>query len=118
VAYLLSCARDILTSNLTWIECDRVLCRYAALEGRPLQEIEDCRQRMRLASMAWISVEMTAECQARARGSFPIEPVRTLDALHLATAIVAREWIADLQVVSLDKRVRENAQALGFAILP
>jgi hypothetical protein len=37
----------------------------------------------------------------RARRAFPVEPVRTLDALHLATALVLLEAVADLEMLSL-----------------
>ncbi|MFZ1816286.1 MAG: hypothetical protein WAU16_17880, partial [Rhizobiaceae bacterium] len=59
-----------------------------------------------LASASWISVEITPASQQIAREAFPIEPLRTLDALHVASAILAREWVAELQVLSLDQRVR------------
>lgn len=53
---------------------------------------------------------------ARAGRPFPVEPVRTLDAVHLATA----ERLADtpelVTVVTRDERVRANALALGFAV--
>jgi len=31
--------------------------------------------------------EITAEVQERACGKFPVEPVRTFDAIHLSTAL-------------------------------
>lgn len=54
----------------------------------------------------------------RARRPFPVEPIRTLDALHLASALVARSAEAGLMLLTLDQRVRENAQRLGFETLP
>jgi hypothetical protein len=54
----------------------------------------------------------------RARRPFPTEPVRTLDALHLASALVARAAVSELAVLSLDQRVRENAERLGFETVP
>ncbi len=41
-------------------------------------------------------------------------PLRTLDALHLATARVAGET----EVVSTDKRMREAARRLSFSLFP
>jgi len=46
-----------------------------------------------------------------------VEPVRTLDALHLASVVVVGAAV-DLDVATCDKRVRENADALGFKVLP
>jgi hypothetical protein len=44
----------------------------------------------------------------------PPLPLRTLDAIHLATAVAARES----EVVAADKRLREAAMALGFSVYP
>jgi hypothetical protein len=54
----------------------------------------------------------------RARRSFPAEPVRTLDAVHLASALTARKAMADLAMLSLDGRIRRAADRLGFLLLP
>ena len=53
-----------------------------------------------------------------ARGQFPGELIRALDAMHFATALVIRDIYPDLRVLSLDQRVRENAAALGFEVVP
>jgi hypothetical protein len=53
---------------------------------------------------------------ARVRRPFPSEPIRTLDAVHLATAELLGESPALTVVVTRDIRVRDNAQALGFAV--
>jgi hypothetical protein len=58
------------------------------------------------------------EVLERARRRFPVEPVRTLDALHLASALAARAAIPGLDLLSLDQRVRDNGAALGFDLLP
>jgi len=50
--------------------------------------------------------------------AYSFEPVRTLDALHLATALVSNAAVADLEVLSLDARIREAASALGFQLQP
>lgn len=47
-----------------------------------------------------------------------MEPIRSLDAIQLATVLVLRDIQPDLRILSLDRRVRENAVALGFEILP
>lgn len=53
---------------------------------------------------------------ARVRRPFPVEPIRTLDAVHLATVEVLGEPPPLVVVVSRDRRVRENAQALGYRV--
>ena len=47
---------------------------------------------------------------------FPIEPIRTLDAVHLATADLLEEPPQLVTIVTRDARVRENAKALGYAV--
>jgi predicted nucleic acid-binding protein len=54
----------------------------------------------------------------RARRPFPAEPIRTLDAIHLATAALANSLVPELAIVSLDRRVRRSARELGFTLLP
>jgi hypothetical protein len=41
-----------------------------------------------------------------------------LDAIHLATIEIASTVIPDLAVLSTDERIRSNATALGFALVP
>ena len=51
----------------------------------------------------------------RAGQAFPVEPVRTLDALHLASALEFLVLFPDLKVLSLDDRVLANLPQLGLA---
>jgi predicted nucleic acid-binding protein len=52
------------------------------------------------------------------RRPFPEEPIRTLDAIHLATALLAKSLVPDLALLSLDERVRRSATQLGLTVLP
>ena len=61
-------------------------------------------------------MEVTAEVLGRAAEPFPAEPVRTLDAVHLATALELRRAWPDLMVLSSDRRVRAGAAGLGFGL--
>ena len=61
-------------------------------------------------------VAVTDGVLARVRRPFPVEPIRTLDAVHLATAELLGEPPPLITVVTRDARVRENAQALGYAL--
>jgi len=53
---------------------------------------------------------------ARVRRPFPVEPVRTLDAVHIATAETLGEPPQLVTIVTRDTRVRENATALGYGV--
>jgi hypothetical protein len=50
------------------------------------------------------------------RRPFPVDPVRTLDAVHLATAESIGEPPQLMTMVTRDNRVRENATALGYSV--
>ena len=53
---------------------------------------------------------------ARVRRPFPAEPVRTLDAVHIATAESLGEPPQLMTIVTRDNRVRESATALGYSV--
>jgi predicted nucleic acid-binding protein len=71
-----------------------------------------------IASSSWVTLEMTGRVLDRASARFPEDPVRTLDALHLATALMFHEAHGALTIVSLDERIRDNATALGLSVAP
>jgi hypothetical protein len=52
----------------------------------------------------------------RVRRPFPAEPIRTLDAVHLATVELLGEPPDLVTIVTRDGRVRENAEALGHTL--
>jgi predicted nucleic acid-binding protein len=105
-------------SVLTLFECDRTLTRTAA--SGAISDAAEVRARsiIDVAAAAWSVADVTREVLATARRRFPREPVRALDALHLATALVLRASAPDLVVVTLDHRLAENASLLGFEVLP
>ena len=98
--------------------CERVLHR-ATLRG-DMNETDVARSRALAdtASEHWVVFSIEGEIVERARRAFPGEPLRTLDAIHLATALVSRRLVTDLQVLSLDQRIRANAVELGFEVVP
>lgn len=115
---LLATARQVLTSELTLIECDRVLIRAESLGEVTAVTKADLTATLRRAAVRWSILKMDGDVVARARRPFPLEPVRTLDAIHLASALVARSAVKDLAVLSLDDRIRAVGRPLGLEILP
>ena len=65
----------------------------------------------------WDIVGLVDEVVERAGRRFPLEPVRSLDAIHLATALDLVEAHPDLHVLTLDVRLAENARALGLPVI-
>jgi predicted nucleic acid-binding protein len=82
-------ADTVVASELTLVECDRVLIRAVLMK----------------------SLTETAAADRR-------QPVRTSDALHLATAVLARSAVPGIHLLSLDERLRASARRLGFRLLP
>lgn len=111
-------AEGVVASDLTLVECDRALVRAHVLGA--LSEMETIRRRavLEAASVNWMVLKLDREVLERARRRFPAEPLRTLDALHVASALAARSAISNLALLSLDSRVRENGAALGFDVFP
>ena len=118
VRQLLGESEFIVASDLTLIECDRVLLRAAAL--KELTEAETADRRAHLASAAshWQVLRIAPEIVDRARRPFPGEPIRTLDAIHLASLLAGRLAVHGLALLSLDDRVRQAAKGLGVDVLP
>jgi len=60
-------------------------------------------------------MEVSEQVRELAGRPFPVEPLRTLDALHLASALLFMQVYPELQILTYDRRIAENAQALGIA---
>ena len=114
----LSHADLVLASDLTVVECERVIIRARSLGEITERRAQSYRNRLINASGHWHILRVGADIVERARLPFPGEPIRTLDALHLASAIVARTAVPDLALLTLDERIRSAAQQLGFNVLP
>ena len=108
----------VIASDLTLVECDRVLIRAVALGEIAEADAATRRGELNAAAAHWTLLRLSGEVIDRARQRFPEEPVRTLDTLHLSSALLAKSAASDVIVLSLDERVRANARAVGFDILP
>jgi hypothetical protein len=104
--------------GVTELECERALTRAVATgelkEAPALERVAVLRRE----AAQWDILRLDDEVFERARRPFRLEPVRTLDALHLACALAARAVLEDLAVLAIDDRVRRNALALGLAVRP
>jgi predicted nucleic acid-binding protein len=108
-------ARHI-TSALTLAETARAIVRARVGERlTPDAERAAVRALQRFERRCYI-VAVTDDVLARVRRSFPVEPVRTLDAVHLATVESLGEPPQLMAIVTRDQRVRANAKALGYSV--
>ncbi|MBX3168237.1 MAG: type II toxin-antitoxin system VapC family toxin [Candidatus Eremiobacteraeota bacterium] len=117
VARALNAAQNPITSELTLAESWRGLARLKA-GGRDRAQMDSLVEQLRRASRSWTLAPMQLGLLRGLMNEFPREPVRTLDAIHLCTALRLRPDVSDLTFLSLDVRVRENALALGFPVIP
>ena len=104
------------TSILTETECLRTLDRFR-LAGH-MNEAALVRGRESL-----FRILESAEIMALGRGvldraglPMPV-PVKTLDAIHLASAMVYRETTGPLNVATKDRALARAARAMGFEVL-
>jgi predicted nucleic acid-binding protein len=111
-------ASKVVCSRLTLIECRRA-ARRALSECRIAEtQLSEVLSVLAQSTARWAVLELTPDVAERAGSRFPLEPVRTLDAIHLASMAVLRESLPDLVVLSTDARVRENSAQLGFEVRP
>jgi predicted nucleic acid-binding protein len=118
VRRLLNAAEIVVASDLTLIECARVLIRAVALGELTEAEAADRRAHLANAASHWQMLRIAEEIVDRARQPFPEEPIRTLDAIHLSSTLTARAAVAGLKLLSLDGRVRRAAKKLGIEVVP
>jgi uncharacterized protein len=108
-------ARQV-TSALTVAEAARAIVRARIGERlTPDAERAAVRALRRFEHRCYV-VAVTDDVLARVRRPFPVEPVRTLDAVHIATAESLGEPPQLMTIVTRDHRVRENAKALGYPV--
>lgn len=118
VREILAASDVVIASDLTLIESDRVLLRAVALGDLTEAEAADRRGHLMTAASHWHVLRISPEIVERARQPFPGEPIRTLDAIHLASALVARWTLPGLGLLSLDDRIRRAAGPLGLRVRP
>lgn len=108
-------AAKVVTSRLTLIETRRVV-RRAEREARiSAAQAADIGAVFTQAASTWAILELSRDVARRAEETFPDEPVRTLDAIHLASALFLRQAFPDLAILTADQRLRANAVQLGFS---
>ena len=108
-------ATRVVTSSLTVTETERALVRAEHGKVVTAGDAQRLRGLLHRAKLAWMTMGLSSEVLTRAGQPFPVEPVRTLDAIHLATALAFTKAYPDLHILTLDHRIANNAQPLGLA---
>jgi hypothetical protein len=99
------------------VECLRTLDRLRLLEGIAEGEIARRRETVYRILEALTVIEPTRPVLARAAQPFPVV-LGTLDAIHLATALLWRERAdGDLVMATHDAALGLAARAVGFRVI-
>ena len=113
--------RYIESSALVAALLERDVAARAILRGRATSRLSEADERAATRGLHVFArrcdlVSITDAVLARVGRPFPVEPIRTLDAVHLATAEELAEPPALVTIVTRDARIRDNARALGYAV--
>ena len=101
-------------SALTILEAQRSLIRAQRERPARRRSLSQVRRQLREVSANWNVLEITPNIRLRAAEPFPVEPVRTLDAIHLATAVHFTGAFSKLSVLTFDYRILSNLEPLGL----
>lgn len=118
IRFRLQAAELVLTSDLALVECERVLHRGQERGVFSLARVAQTRDALNQVAEHWTIFTIDHQVVDRARRPFPREPLRTPDAIHLSTALIARSLVTELAMVALAKPIRRNAVSLGIDLYP
>lgn len=103
-------------SALTEVECLRTLDRLARMDRLSPEELAERRGAVYRTLEAVDLVDVSRTVLRRASEPFPT-PLGTLDAIHLATALLWREATGDrLTMTTHDRELATAARATGFSV--
>src|SRR5262249_53264306 len=114
VRSIVDAARSVVTSSLTFAETSRAILRLERESKVKAGDAQRIRGILGRARASWMGMTISEEILERASRRFPVEPVRTLDAIHLATALEFLKTFPDLRILSFDERILRNAESLGI----
>jgi predicted nucleic acid-binding protein len=116
---LLSRWRDIslpISSELIRLECYRTIDRARLRFGLPDAEVVERCTAIRERLDAFELVPLDSIVLERAAEPFPT-PVGSLDAIHLASALLARRRHPDLALATHDQELAAAARTMGLPVL-
>ena len=106
---------NAISSDLIRLECLRTIDRARIRLGQDDRQIARYRADVLEAVDAFSLVALDSIVLARASEPFPTL-VRSLDAIHLATALLIRDDVEDLAFATHDEELGIAARATGFAV--
>lgn len=105
----LGAARYLITSRLSLVECARALNRLRA-QGTPEAVLADVARELDSLWARCTVWELTREVCELAAQAAPQHQVRTLDALHLATWLIARRRLGDVELLTTYSRLEQASR--------
>ena len=104
-------------SALTIAESRRAVVRAAERQPLRMETRLAFAEFLREFEAKCLVVSITADILARVGRPFAVEPVRTLDAIHLATVELIDRPPELVHVLTRDRRVADNARAMGCRVV-
>lgn len=105
----IAAAPALITSRLSIVEASRAIHRLRQIGRVTETHLADAQREIDAVWSRCDIWELTASVCEMARRVAPGKALRTLDALHLATFVLAREKIAGLELLTADDRLQEAA---------
>lgn len=102
----------LLTSRLSIVEASRAIHRLRKLGQVSETKLADAEREIESLWARCDLWELTPVVCEMARRIAPDKPLRTLDTLHLATFMIARQRISDLELVTADDRMQAAADGV------
>jgi predicted nucleic acid-binding protein len=107
---------DPVTSEITRVECLRTLDRLRLAGGMADRELARRRATALMTLEAFEVVRLNRAVLDRAGEPFPTQ-IRTLDAIHLASALLARARFPAMRFATHDQELAAAAQSEGLDVL-
>ena len=111
IEHRIAAAPVLVTSRLSLVESARALLRVRIQGGVPESRLADARRELDALWSRCELWELSAAVCELASLLAPDKPLRTLDALHLATFLLARGRIEGLELLTADKPLEDAANS-------
>ena len=108
----IAAAPALLTSRLSLVESSRALHRLRQLGQVTEAKLADAQRELNAVWARCELWELTPSVCELARQVAPTKSLRTLDALHLATFVLARQKIEGLELITVDNRLQTALEAV------
>lgn len=106
------------SSAILPLELMSALCRRREVDDLVPRDFALIQARLSADRARWDLVEVTASVLGRAEQLVQVMPLRSLDAIHVASALVIQETVGiRLRFITADRRQRAAAEAAGLEVV-